>query len=60
MFAIHHGLTALDRVMSQRRGHGLLAPLDRDSPREGPVAIEVLGVDASLPPSMRDDVTSGA
>jgi alkylhydroperoxidase/carboxymuconolactone decarboxylase family protein YurZ len=39
--ALHHGLTALERVLEQREGAGLLAPRDKTSPRVGRVALTV-------------------
>lgn len=51
--AIHHGLTALDRVYKQRESKGLLAPRDRNSPRTGPAALTSGEGDAlNLPSSM--------
>jgi hypothetical protein len=39
--AIHHGITALERVVAQREGAGLLAPRDRTSPKVGRIALTV-------------------
>jgi alkylhydroperoxidase/carboxymuconolactone decarboxylase family protein YurZ len=39
--SIHHGITALERVLEQRNGAGLLAPNDRTSPKVGRVALTV-------------------
>lgn len=41
VYAIHHGLAALDRVLEQRESHGLLAPRDRTKPRVGPKSLPV-------------------
>lgn len=42
--ALHHGLTALDRVLRQRESHDLLAPRDKTQPRTGRVALTEVDV----------------
>lgn len=37
--AIHHGVTALDRVLREREGAGLLAPRDKSKPKVGRAAL---------------------
>ena len=37
--AIHHGVTALHRVLIQRESKGLLAPRDKNSPKVGRAAL---------------------
>jgi alkylhydroperoxidase/carboxymuconolactone decarboxylase family protein YurZ len=39
--SIHYGLTALERVLSERNSRELLAPRDRTSPRTGRIALTV-------------------
>jgi alkylhydroperoxidase/carboxymuconolactone decarboxylase family protein YurZ len=39
--AIHHGITALERVMAERSSENLLMPQDRNSPRVGRIALTV-------------------
>lgn len=53
--ALRHGLRGLDRVLEQRLSHGLLARADESQPHTGLRAIPAPGLDATLPPSMRDD-----
>lgn len=37
--AVHHGLTALDRVLTERGSQGLLTPKDRNAPKVGRIAM---------------------
>jgi len=37
--ALHHGMRALERVLSERESENLLAPRDRNSPKVGRVAV---------------------
>jgi alkylhydroperoxidase/carboxymuconolactone decarboxylase family protein YurZ len=37
--SLHHGVTALERVIAEREGAGLWAPRNRNSPREGRAAL---------------------
>jgi len=37
--SLHHGMRALERVLSERESEGLLAPRDRNSPKVGRVAV---------------------
>jgi len=41
LLGLHHGVTALDRVLKERASEGLLAPHDRNSPKVGRVAMTV-------------------